>query len=191
MADDIIQFAPGGKVTAEETNENNLLLKEWALDNSQSEAYIDGKIATLTNNLNSQISSLNSQIAAKAPSSNPTLTGTVKVPNNAAVGTAIATAAISKAGNGYVKFGNGIIIQWGRITMKHRTVMTITFPTSFASTNYSVCLTGERYTSTDKDKTDDLCFTYNAISKTAVGIYTYDAGDNSYTAYVRWVAIGY
>jgi outer membrane murein-binding lipoprotein Lpp len=64
MADDIIQFAPGGKVTAEETNENNLLLKEWALDNSQSEAYIDGKIATLTSNLNSQISSLNSQISS-------------------------------------------------------------------------------------------------------------------------------
>lgn len=78
MADDIIQFSPGGKVTAEETNENNLLLKEWALDNSQSEAYIDGKIATLTSNLNQQISSLNSQIATKAPLSNPTLTGTVK-----------------------------------------------------------------------------------------------------------------
>jgi hypothetical protein len=133
MADDIIQFAPGGKVTAEETNENNLLLKEWALDNSQSEAYIDGKIATLTSNLNSQISSLNSQIATKAPLSNPTLTGTVKVPNSAEVGTAVATAAISKAGNGYVKFGNGIMIQWGTGSMKNANT-TITFPTAFGST---------------------------------------------------------
>ena len=142
MADDIIQFSPGGKVTAEETNENNLLLKEWALDNSQSEAYIEGKISTLTNNLNSQISSLNSQIATKAPLANPTLTGTVKVPNNAAVGTAVNTAAISKTATtntaACVKFGNGIIIQWLKFTQssdvaKHTWKIPFTSGTSYVT----------------------------------------------------------
>lgn len=117
MADDIIQFSPGGKVTAEETNENNLLLKEWALDNSQSEAYIDGKIATLTSNLNSQISSLNTQIG--------NINGQITNLNNNKLS---ATQSIS--GNGYIKLSNGVIVQWGTGTMKNANT-TITFPTPF------------------------------------------------------------
>lgn len=63
MADrDIIQFNEGDKLTIEETNQNNLLLKEWALDNSASEAYIDSKMAELNNSINQQISSINNQI---------------------------------------------------------------------------------------------------------------------------------
>lgn len=178
MADDIIQFAPGGKVTAEETNENNLLLKEWALDNSQSEAYIDGKIATLTSNLNSQISSLNSQIATKAPLSSPTLTGTVKVPNSATAGTAIATAAISKSASGYIKMGNGIIIQWGTGTMKNANT-TITFPTPFASTA-RVCIT--KCTNSD-GRTED--WWVKSVTKTNFVV------RSSETDGLHFIAIGY
>lgn len=180
MADDIIQFAPGGKVTAEETNENNLLLKEWALDNSQSQTYIDGKIATLTANLNSQISSLNSQIATKAPSSNPTLTGTVKVPNNAAVGTAIATAAISKSANGYLKMGNGIIIQWGASLTTNTTNPKITFPIAFSTTNYFAMAYGR-----GAKNWDHTWGFKNNPTKTTCNFYI-DSGD----AY-QWIAIGY
>jgi hypothetical protein len=188
MADDIIQFAPGGKVTAEETNENNLLLKEWALDNSQSEAYIDGKIATLTTNLNSQISSLNSQIATKAPLSNPTLTGTVKVPNNAAVGTAIATAAISKSASGYLKLGNGIIIQWGRQNSDgHSYNKKYSLPTAFSSTNYKVV--ANLYNTNDSDR---VFF----VIKTQATSYFYARaqgveGGSSGTTACQWIAIGY
>ena len=144
MADDIIQFSPGEKVTAEETNENNLLLKEWALDNSASEAYIDGKIATLTSNLNGQISSINTQISNKANIASPTFTGTVRVPNSATVGTAVSTAAISKTAttntSGYVKFGNGIIIQWLKFTQSS-TAVTHTWKIAFTSgTSYVTVL---------------------------------------------------
>lgn len=65
MADrDIIQFNEGDKLTIEETNQNNLLLKEWALDNSASEAYIDSKMAELSTSLNTSITSINTQISS-------------------------------------------------------------------------------------------------------------------------------
>lgn len=187
MADDIIQFAPGGKVTAEETNENNLLLKEWALDNSQSQAYIDSKIATLTTNLNSQISSLNSQITTKAPTTNPTLTGTVKVPNNAAVGTAIATAAISKSASGYLKMGNGIIIQWGKMYVTGSyDFRTITFPTAYTTAN--VCVMTQQNYNTINSEWSNGQHTKN-ISNTGFS-FSKNFGSNVYGEY-RWVAIGY
>lgn len=64
MADrDIIQFHEGDKLTIEETNQNNLLLKEWALDNRASETYINTKMAELEASLNASISSINTQIS--------------------------------------------------------------------------------------------------------------------------------
>lgn len=131
MADDIIQFSPGGKVTAEETNENNLLLKEWALDNSQSEAYIDGKIATLTNNLNSQISSINTQLAQKANINNPTFTGKVKVPAYNGAGTAL---QITESGTNYIQLGDKTLIQWGR-TASTNGKADVTFPKAYKNKN--------------------------------------------------------
>ena len=46
---------------------------------------------------------------------------------------------MSKSQNGYLKLGNGIILQWG-ITSTG-TSGTITFPTAFTSTNYSINFT--------------------------------------------------
>ena len=47
----------------------------------------------------------------------------------------------SLAANGYTKFGNGLIIQWGTISeMKNGAAKTQTFATGFASACYSVCL---------------------------------------------------
>lgn len=95
---------------------------------------IDSSIPTKTSQLTNDSGFLTEQsLANYAPKENPTLTGTVKVPNSATVGTAVATAAISKAGNGYVKFGNGIQICWGTGSMKNADT-TITFPSAFAST---------------------------------------------------------
>lgn len=46
----------------------------------------------------------------------------------------VTTTGISKSANGYVKFGNGIIIQWGQTT----STGVVTLPTAFTTTNYSV-----------------------------------------------------
>lgn len=180
-------------------------------DNNQGNAVTDGvnwtldsisKIETYNTNLTNAINTLNSQVVKltgnQTVAGNKTFTGTstfsgqVKVPNSATVGTPVTTAAISKTGNGYLKMGNGIIMQWGRIRMQTQKVLTtITFPTAFSSTNYSFSAVGEQYTSTDPNYTDDLSFTIHSISTSKIGIYPYDSGDNSYQVYVRWLAIGY
>lgn len=49
--------------------------------------------------------------------------------------TIVTTTGISKSGNGFVRLGNGIIIQWG---WHSGSGSTLTFPTPFTSTNYSV-----------------------------------------------------
>lgn len=115
MADDIIQFSPGAKVTAEETNENNLLLKEWALDNTESQAYIDAKMTQLTNDLNNQIGAINTQISS--------LNTQISSINSSKI-----SATQSKGSKGYVKFSNGIIIQWGTYAAGKNT-----FATAFSS----------------------------------------------------------
>lgn len=55
------------------------------------------------------------------------------------------TATQSKAQNGYVKFSNGLIIQWGQIAGNSNTRHTITLPTAFTSTNYTVCSANTTY----------------------------------------------
>jgi hypothetical protein len=68
-----------------------------------------------------------------------TFSSAVKCAGSATTGTAITTSAISKAQNGYVKLGNGIIIQWGQIAGNSNTRHNVTLPTAFTSTNYTVC----------------------------------------------------
>lgn len=48
-------------------------------------------------------------------------------------------ATYSKGSNGYYKFNNGLIIQWGRTGEATGGARTITFPTAFSTTNYQVC----------------------------------------------------
>lgn len=145
-------------------------------------------LSNISTTINQQISSLNSQIATKAPLSNPTLTGTVKVPNNAAVGTAIATAAISKSASGYLKMGNGIIIQWGRQNSGgHSYNKKYSLPTAFSSTNYKVV--ANLYNTDDSDR---VFF----VIKTQATSYFYaraqgvEGGSGGTTA-CQWIAIGY
>lgn len=57
------------------------------------------------------------------------------IPNSAAIGSAISTAAISRAGNGYLKFGNGIQIVWG----SGKTNQTTTFSHPFSTIFSIVC----------------------------------------------------
>ena len=49
-------------------------------------------------------------------------------------------AASSKATNGYYKFANGLIIQWGKTNSTGTTSIDVTLPTPFTTTNYSVAV---------------------------------------------------
>lgn len=167
MADDIIQFSPGAKVTAEETNENNLLLKEWALDNSESQAYINAKMTQLTNDLNNQIGAINTQISS--------LNTQISSINNSKI-----SAAISKTAKGYILFSNGMLIQWGHYAVTSNN-QSVTFLKPFSNTNYFAYATFE-------DKSSRLQNSWGfPTSKGASGCkFVLEAGNS-----VGWIAIGY
>lgn len=109
----------------------------------------------------------------------------------------VTTVNKSKAANGYFQLGNGLIVQWGRTKVSvltgasHTPVTTITLPKAFTTTNYSLTGTFESNTSTSASNTDDVTFCTTSISTTSVQGFGYDAGGNTYDAYLRWVAIGY
>jgi hypothetical protein len=169
MADDIIQFSPGGKVTAEETNENNLLLKEWALDNSQSQTYIDGKIATLTTNLNSQISSLNNQISS--------INGQITSLNNNKI-----SATKNGGGKGYIKFSNNITIQWGTAAFTgNKSSVTISLLVPFSNTDYRVT---SGISTNNEDGNEQNWIRITDINQSSFKLTKYDKGT------VHWIAIG-
>lgn len=54
------------------------------------------------------------------------------IPKSAAIGSAISTDAISRSGNGYLKFGNGIQIVWGSSKTNQTTTFSHPFSTIFS-----------------------------------------------------------
>ena len=58
-------------------------------------------------------------------------------PASSEIGAAVTTTGITKSGNGYVKFGNGLIIQWGYDATTGNT-RSETFSTAFTSTDYVI-----------------------------------------------------
>lgn len=87
--------------------------------------------------------------------------------------------ATSKATNGYIKCGNGLIIQWGQTTI-NKSGFAVTFPIPFTTTNVSVTgnTRGGKY-----DNYGTCCY-----SVTTTGFYIYKSGDQTTAS---WVAIGY
>lgn len=90
----------------------------------------------------------------------------------------VTTTGINKSTNGYVKFGNGIILQWGTIAAG-ATSGTVSFPTAFSNTNFSVAAANY----------------YNSGSGT---LGTYDYTTTGFTYYrsrsdfsIKYIAIGY
>lgn len=55
------------------------------------------------------------------------------------------TSNINKVANGYCKFSSGLIVQWGQIAGNSNTRHTVTLPTAFTSTNYTVCSSNTTY----------------------------------------------
>ena len=65
--------------------------------------------------------------------------GYVTAPASSIANSIVTTAAIQKTANGYIKFGNGIIIQWGYVQCPaNSTTVTVTLPISFTQDNYAV-----------------------------------------------------
>lgn len=58
-------------------------------------------------------------------------------PANSGANTILTTISHSKAKNGHFKLGNGLIVQWGQDVFEGSST-TITLPTPFTSTNYSI-----------------------------------------------------
>lgn len=111
---------------------------------------------------------------------NKTFTGSVTVPNSSSPGTAIALADINKAASGFIKLGNGIIIQWGASLTANTTNPKVTFPTAFSTTNYFAMAYGRGTT-----HWDHTWGFKNSPTKTTCNFYI-DNGDD-----YQWIAIGY
>lgn len=114
--------------------------------NAANKNYVDSKIAS---SLNNAVTTNTTQTIT----GNKTFTGTIKVPASATVGTPVTTAAIYRTSvqnqSAYIKFGNGIIIQWMKFT-QNSDQQWHTWKINFTSgTSYCTCITqtgwGEDY----------------------------------------------
>lgn len=90
------------------------------------------------------------------------------------------TAGISKAANGYVKFGNGLIIQWGIRTSQNSQNYSVTLPTAFSTTNYTPIII---------DTTDGSGNSHCSI--TSVTKTSFSGKHSSDGTTMRWIAVGY
>ena len=147
---------------------------------------------------------LKSDLDTKANINSPALTGspTSTTPASSDNSTRIATTAFVKtlvgaahnggivssnlAQNGYVKFANGFIIQWGRNATggNHQinSVATINFPISFATTSYVVTVMD--YSSSPDEHPDYMGYTFRSdiSTKSAFKINNYDSPNIQYIA---------
>lgn len=93
----------------------------------------------------------------------------------------LTTVGSNKNLNGYYKLGNGLIIQWGYYTST--SAGTITLPTPFTSTNYSVAISLTGGTSNN-----EYMKYLNTSEYTTTSFKTESSGK---TGARKWIAIGY
>lgn len=91
------------------------------------------------------------------------------------------SATQSKGSNGWFKFSNGIIIQWGRAYANNQT--TVTLPTPYSNANYAVACATE-------NKEDGGRVSINTYTNTTFKGIAHEEGATS-NSYFRWIAIGY
>lgn len=97
-------------------------------------------------------------------------------PSCDAIDSIVTTTGINKAQNGYVKLGNGLIIQWGRVSQR-----TITYPVPFSSdTSFSIVVNNQAGTD-GYGRPDSV----SNLTRTSCMV-----GDLSGYP-VRWIAVGY
>ena len=118
---------------------------------------------------------------------------TLFIPRSDKTDSAVSTIGINKNQNGYVKLGNGIIIQWGRYDHGSNSAgfkATITLPTPFTNTNYSFSLVGTR------QNDDDMTAAVNVEGRAKATTYinfqcSRTSGSSAGIRYIDWLAIGY
>ena len=92
-------------------------------------------------------------------------------------------SASSVAANGYIKFNNGLIIQWGYTAIKTAQQTTATFPIAFTSACYTISAT--TYYPDDISGISNPCGPRSAPTKTNCVFST----NNEYSGFY-WIAIG-
>lgn len=99
------------------------------------------------------------------------------------------SATVKKAANGYIKFNNGVIIQWGKIFV-NKTIATVTLPVAFSSKSYSISATSnnKQETTVSPNTANTLgasitATSFKLLNKVSSGAYT----DSD----IHWIAIGY
>lgn len=91
----------------------------------------------------------------------------------------VTTLGLSKSSNGYVKFGNGVILQWGDYSVTSGSSVQITLPTAFSSVN------SYKFVCTDGGSARvAMGFTRN--SSTKVTLWAAGSGNGG-----CWLAMGY
>ena len=144
-------------------------------------------------------SAIQTQLNGKAPTASPAFTGTPTAPTAASStnSTQIATTAFvksvlsssgnglatfSKAANGYYKFNNGLIIQWG-LTEQKDGVIVVTFPVPFTGQyTYAVTATLDGKSSSAASVQARTNTTFSVDPAT---------GHSSANKRAAWIAIGY
>ena len=91
--------------------------------------------------------------------------------------------------NGYVKFNNGFILQWGHLSSvpQNQQWQSVTFPISFTSAAYTVLATLGR--SAGASGTIAALVNTNAITKTGFQVMG-DFDTNASTGNIYWIALG-
>jgi hypothetical protein len=92
-------------------------------------------------------------------------------------------ASSTSTNSGYVKFANGLIIQWGLVTPTSESRINFNFPLNFSNTNYSI--TGTPMLSSVGTSTNDKACRF--YSHTDTSAYVYCNGNSQ----CRYIAIGY
>lgn len=89
-------------------------------------------------------------------------------------------STFSKASNGYYKFTNGLIIQWG--TSAKGSSKTVTLPTAFSNTNYKVAV---------NNQSDNGGGFYSSATTKTTTTFVIHSGGGATSFNNDWIAIGY
>lgn len=135
----------GTKIRASVLNANfeslkddlNAIGAEIQLDVSSTMSTYQSSTTSTVNTFTTAVSNCVTKTGPDTITGNKTFKGVTIVPNSTASGTAISNAESSYASPGYIKFGNGVMIQWGKYkntsqSQKH------TLPQAFKNTSYIV-----------------------------------------------------
>ena len=101
-------------------------------------------------------------------------------------GALVTLTSQNHSSNGYVKYSNGLIIQWGIISVStsNQYKSVITFPIPFSNTNYSLNIS--QYTTTNKSIWSTFALLMYG-NKTTTSVTT----QSEKTDRLQWIAIGY